>query len=164
MFRPTSLFVKLKDVQPSNEWLLKFFANIRDNKVESTPNGIWCNDNVDILDPKYIELVSNYQRYFVQGEDVKGEVSIDNFNEKYAPLTPENFTTGKVVKNKPQITKEKLAKLSATKIKNFVKAGSKEFQDAIDLRKKKDDMIDEILTYHGVNSGVKDETISSKNI
>lgn len=151
MFRPKSLFVETKGNIPSQEWMLKVLTGVKLGTLEATEKGIWSDDDISILDPDYVELISGYQKYFVIGSEVEGEVSIDDFSKKYASLTVENFVRGnEVVKQKPQVTKDKLEALTIAKIKEFVKAGSEEFQDVVDLRKKKSEMIDEILIFFGV--------------
>lgn len=161
MFRPKSLFVETTGSVPSNEWMLKVLAGVKDGTLEPTASGIWSNDNIEILDPEHVELISGYQRYFVQGVDVVGEVSIDNFNEKYAPLTRENFGSGKVVKQKPTVTKEKLEDLTVAEIKQFVNAGTKALQDAVHTSGKKAEMIAEILIFFNV--GIVDEMLQMDN-
>jgi len=156
MFRPKSLFVETKGNIPSQEWMLQVLMGVKNGTLEPTPKGIYSDDNTTILDPEFVELISGYQKFFVTGTDVEGEVSIDDFAKKYAPLTIENFIKGnEVVKQKPQVTREKLEALTVTKIKEFVKAGLEAFQKAVDLRKKKTEMIDEILLFFGKES--KDE-------
>ena len=157
MFRPKSLKIKRKK-NPTKVFMEKLLNGVDICVFEIVPNGIWCdNDDISLLDPSEVELINNYEKYFVIGTDVVGEVCIDDFSLKYASLTPDNFSSGAVVKNAPVVTREKLEALTVVKLKEFVNAGSESFQDAVDLRLKKTDMIEEILVYFEVGNKNKEK-------
>jgi len=155
MFRPKAIFLKVKN--PSPEFLYRIFEAIQKGIAETVPAGLWVEDDISLMDYRYTELISGYQKYFVLGSEVEGEVSIDDFSMKYAPLTPENYSLGKVIKTIPEVTREKLEAMTVTILKDFVKAGSEKLNDAIDLRLKKADMIDAILKFFGKGE-IEDDT------
>ncbi len=155
MFRPKALFVETVGNIPSQGWMLKVLTGVKMGTIEVSEKGIWSDDDITILDPEFVELISGYQKYFAIGAEVDGEVDIDNFKLKYAPLSPENFKKGVTVsKTKPDVTMEKLEAMTVTKLKAFVNAGSKELQKAVHTSGKKAEIIKEILIFF---NGVADE-------
>ena len=150
MYRPKALFVETVGNIPSQMWLVKVLTGVKKGTIEVTDKGIWSDDDISILDPEFVELVSGYQKYFVIGTDVVGEVDIDDITLKYAPLTRENFVKGvTVVKTKPDVTKEKLEDMTVKELKAFVNAGSEELKEAVHTSGKKAEIIDEILLFFG---------------
>jgi len=128
--------------------LIKVLTGVKKGTLEPTPQGIWSDNDISILDPEYVELKRGYQKYFVIGEGIENEVSIDDFPLNYEPLTLENFTAeNTIIKEKPQVTLEKLEALTIAKIKEFVRAGSDALQSAVNLKDKKSGMINDILFF-----------------